>query len=124
MQTIGKTYQTAAIVLWGAVCGAAGWSFGFSRGWEGRKLIFAVIVSAGVYGLVLLQWSLRQGNTRRPFEAKELEWNSEQSGNVPETVQTQTILGDGQVNGQEKERNGKEGARQRLDEFLLMQQDK
>lgn len=124
MQTIAKTYQTAAIVLWGVVCGAAGWSFGFSRGWEGRKLIFAVIVSVGVYGLVLLQWSLRQGNTRRPFEEKVPGWNSEQSGNMKEAVQTQTILGDGQDNGQEKDRNGKDGVRQRLDEFLLMQQDK
>jgi hypothetical protein len=124
MQFKAKTYRILAIVLWGAVCSVIGWSIGYSLGWGERKLVFAVIVAAGIYALFILQKTVNasledsNGQIRQSTEVGE----SKLGAGAVRDIMGVDESGEGGSQGWSLDH--KDLARQRLDEFLLMQQDK
>lgn len=124
MQFTAKTYRRLAIVLWGVVCSVVGWSIGYTLGWGERKLVFAVAVAAGVYALFILQ---KTASTTMIGKVGQIKKSELASDNQLATGAFED--GTGMENTVEENREGwpadkKELARQRLDEFLLIQQNK
>lgn len=122
MQLTVKSYRTLALMLWGTVCGLAGWTVGQAMAWEGRKLFFAVLVTVGGYVLLLLERSSRD---RAWGEVKK---RRAPGSRWPQEVDNILAVKEDQVNGdvpdRQRVKDNEHVIRRRLDEFLLMQQDK
>lgn len=124
MQFTAKTYRRLAIVLWGVVCSVIGWSIGYTLGWGERKLVFAVAVAVGVYALFMLQKTASaqlagsEGQMQKSEAASE---NKRAAGAIEHgTGMEKPVVGN--KGGWLADK--KELARQRLDELLLIQQNK
>jgi len=121
-----KTYRSWALVLWCAVWGVAGWSIGYSWDWKGRKLVFAVIVAMGIYGLLLLQRT--KSNSREDRANKARGVKRDERENIDWLNQREKTLTAARDRSNDDEgrwlaQNDQE-LRQRLDDFLLIQQNK
>lgn len=124
MQFTAKIYRRLAIVLWGVVCSVIGWSIGYTLGWGERKLVFAAVVAAGIYGLIMLQKmaSASLAGSEGQMQKSRADSENKQGAGVIEygTEMEEPVEGSSEGWAADK----KELARQRLDEFLLIQQNK
>ncbi|HBE89927.1 MAG: hypothetical protein A3E37_05845 [Candidatus Andersenbacteria bacterium RIFCSPHIGHO2_12_FULL_46_9] len=125
MQFKAKTYRILAIVLWGVVCSVIGWSIGYTLGWGERKLVFAVVVAAGIYALFILQKTANASlaDSDEQMGQSRVVGESKLGADVVRDMMGVEESGEGDRQGWSLE-DHKELARQRLDEFLLIQQDK
>lgn len=124
MQFTAKTYRRLAIVLWGVVCSVIGWSIGYTLGWGERKLVFAAAVAAGIYGLIMLQKtaSASLAGSEGQIQKSEADSENKRGAGVIEHGTGMEKPVEGNMEGWSADK--KELARQRLDEFLLIQQYK
>jgi hypothetical protein len=120
-------YRRLAIFLWGSVLAVAGWSSAYYLQWGQRKAIFTAVLAAGAYALFMRQKvnAERQDALVAAKEPTEkVIGNNDYLVGEPRQVIVEKASPDKQISGKTTGEGRNKLMREKLDEFLFIQQDR